>query len=126
MNKYPPLVEQAYSLMLKKGHPQPKEQIFKTLVNEGMLNSDGTPTDQAIERGWVGQADPNDPIAKFKLDNPLFSCISDKHFFIDDDGEVMIDAIGTKKVAEMVLDDPNASDEAKGYAIGLLNEINNY
>ena len=49
--KYPPLVEQAYSYFLSIGlHPN-KDKIYKMLVDEGMIDELGNPTQRAIDKG---------------------------------------------------------------------------
>ena len=66
--KYPPLIEQAYSHFLSIGlHPN-KDKLYKMLVDEGMIDELGNPTQRAINEGLVEVAG-NNPIERFKAKN---------------------------------------------------------
>ena len=75
--KYPPLVEQAYSHLLSIGLYPNKDKLYKMLVDEGMIDELGNPTQRAINEGLVEVAG-NNPIERFKAENPLVAHISDK------------------------------------------------
>ena len=51
--KYPPLVEQAYSHFLSIGLRPNKDKLYKMLVDEGMIDELGNPTQRAINEGLV-------------------------------------------------------------------------
>ncbi|UNL37299.1 hypothetical protein G8B26_08355, partial [Limosilactobacillus reuteri] len=68
--KYPPLVEQVYSHFLSIGLHPSKDKLYKMLVDEGMIDELCNPTQRAIDEGLIEVAG-NDPIERFKAENPL-------------------------------------------------------
>ena len=75
--QYPSLIEQAYNHLLSIGlHPN-KDKLYKMLVDEGMIDELSNPTQRAIDKGLVEVAS-NNPIERFKAENPLVAHISDE------------------------------------------------
>lgn len=102
--KYPPLVEQAYSHFLSIGlHPN-KDKLYKMLVDEGMINELGNPTQRAIDKGLVEVAS-NNPIERFKAENPLVAHIPDEHFKVQGN-QVLMDCYAVRVIATTILNDP--------------------
>ena len=120
--KYPPLVEQAYSYFLSIGlHPN-KDKLYKMLVDEGMIDELGNPTQQAINEGLVEVAS-NNPIERFKAENPLVAHIPDEHFKVQGN-QVLMDCYAVKVTATTILNDPSATQEQKENAQSLLDKVN--
>ena len=120
--KYPPLIEQAYSHFLSIGlHPN-KDKLYKMLVDEGMINELGNPTQRAIDKGLVEVAS-NNPIERFKAENPLVAHIPDEHFKVQNN-QVLMDCYAVRVVATTILNDPTATQEQKENAQSLLDKVN--
>ncbi|WP_225433421.1 hypothetical protein [Limosilactobacillus reuteri] len=120
--QYPPLVEQAYSYFLSIGlHPN-KDKLYKMLVDEGMIDELGNPTQRAIDKGLVEVAS-NNPIERFKAENPLFAHIPDEHFKVQNN-QVLMDCYAVRVASTTILNDPTATQEQKENAQSLLDEVN--
>ena len=120
--QYPPLVEQAYSYFLSIGlHPN-KDKLYKMLVDEGMIDELGNPTQRAIDKGLVEVAS-NNPIERFKAENPLFAHIPDEHFKVQNN-QVLMDCYAVRVASTTILNDPTATQEQKENAQSLLDKVN--
>lgn len=93
------------------------------LVVEGMIDELGNPTQRAIDEGLIEVAE-NNPIERFKAENPLFAHIPDEHFKVYK-GQVLMDCYALKTVSTTVLNDPEATAEQKENAQSLLDKVNN-
>ena len=51
--KYPNLVEQAYNQLKKEGFSVTKAQVYKRMLNIGMIEKDGMPTQKALDNGLI-------------------------------------------------------------------------
>lgn len=51
--KYPNLVEQAYNQLKKDGFSVTKAQVYKRMLDIGMIEKDGTPTQNALNAGLI-------------------------------------------------------------------------
>ena len=51
--KYPNLVEQAYNQLKKDGFSVTKAQVYKRMLDIGMIEKDGTPTQNALNAGFI-------------------------------------------------------------------------
>ena len=51
--KYPNLVEQAYNQLKKDGFSVTKAQVYKRMLDIGMIEKDGTPTQKALDNGLI-------------------------------------------------------------------------
>ena len=120
--KYPPLVEQAYSHFLSIGLYPNKDKLYKMLVDEGMIDELGNPTQRAINEGLVEVAG-NNPIERFKAENPLFAHIPDEHFKVQNN-QVLMDCYAVRVASTTILNDPSATQEQKENAQSLLDEVN--
>ena len=76
--KYPNLVEQAYNQLKENGFSVTKAQVYKRMLDIGMIEKDGTPTQNALNAGLIES--PQDPIRMFKAQYPIFSIVDDKTF----------------------------------------------
>ena len=120
--KYPPLVEQAYSHFLSIGlHPN-KDKLYKMLVDEGMIDELGNPTQRAIDKGLVEVAS-NNPIERFKAENPLMAHIPNEHFKVQNN-QVLMDCYAVRVASTTILNDPTATQEQKENAQSLLDKVN--
>lgn len=120
--QYPPLVEQAYSYFLSIGlHPN-KDKLYKMLVDEGMIDELGNPTQRAIDKGLVEVAS-NNPIERFKAENPLMAHIPNEHFKVQNN-QVLMDCYAVRVASTTILNDPTATQEQKENAQSLLDKVN--
>lgn len=120
--EYPPLIEQAYNHLLSIGlHPN-KDKLYKMLVDEGMIDELGNPTQRAIDKGLVEVAS-NNPIERLKAENPLFAHIPDEHFKVQNN-QVLMDCYAVRVASTTILNDPTATQEQKENAQSLLDKVN--
>ena len=98
--KYPKLIEQAYTQLKKNGFSVTKAQVYKRMLDIGMIEKDGTPTQNALNAGLIES--PQNPIRMFKAQYPIFSIVDDKHFKVVD-GIVKIDAKGIIQASTYIL-----------------------
>ena len=120
--KYPPLVEQAYSHFLSIGLYPNKDKLYKMLVDEGMIDELGNPTQRAINEGLVEVAG-NNPIERFKAENPLMAHIPNEHFKVQNN-QVLMDCYAVRVASTTILNDPSAPQEQKENAQSLLDKVN--
>lgn len=120
--KYPPLVEQVYSHFLSIGLHPSKDKLYKMLVDEGMIDELCNPTQRAIDEGLIEVAG-NDPIERFKAEDPLVAHIPDEHFKVQNN-QVLMDCYAVRVAATTILNDPTATQEQKENAQSLLDEVN--
>ncbi|MBZ4031232.1 hypothetical protein K7E08_09990 [Ligilactobacillus salivarius] len=98
--KYPNLIEQAYNQLKKNGFSVTKAQVYKRMLDIGMIEKDGTPTQNALNTGLIES--PTNPIRMFKAQYPIFSIVDDKHFKVVD-GIVKIDTKGIIQASTYIL-----------------------
>lgn len=98
--KYPNLIEQAYNQLKKDGFSVTKAQVYKRMLDIGMIEKDGTPTQNALNAGLIES--PTNPIRMFKAQYPIFSIVDDKHFKVVD-GIVKIDTKGIIQASTYIL-----------------------
>ena len=98
--KYPNLIEQAYNQLKKNGFLVTKAQVYKRMLDIGMIEKDGTPTQNALNAGLIES--PQNPIRMFKAQYPIFSIVDDKHFKVVD-GIVKIDTKGIIQASTYIL-----------------------
>lgn len=109
--KYPNLIEQAYNQLKKNGFSVTKAQVYKRMLDIGMIEKDGTPTQNALNAGLIES--PTNPIRMFKAQYPIFSIVDDKHFKVVD-GIVKIDAKGIIQASTYIL---NNKEDFNNYQI---------
>ncbi|MCH5385257.1 hypothetical protein DKZ23_11065, partial [Limosilactobacillus reuteri] len=95
---------------------------YKMLVDEGMIDELGNPTQRAIDEGLIEVAG-NNPIERFKAENPLVAHISDEHFKVQNN-QVLMDCYAVRVTATTILNDPTATQEQKENAQSLLDNVN--
>lgn len=115
------LVEQAYNQLIAGGLKPRKDKLYKVLVDEGMIDELGNPTQAALDDGLVEIAG-DDPIKQFKAENPVMANIPDQHFKVKN-GQVMMDCFAVKKAATTVLNDPESTPEQLESARSLLDQV---
>ena len=98
--KYPNLVEQAYNQLKKDGFSVTKAQVYKRMLDIGMIEKGGTPTQNALDAGLIEST--TNPIRMFKAQYPIFSIVDDKHFKVVD-GIVKIDTKGIIQASTYIL-----------------------
>ena len=109
--KYPNLIEQAYNQLKKNGFSVTKAQVYKRMLDIGMIEKDGTPTQNALNAGLIES--PTNPIRMFKAQYPIFSIVDDKNFKVVD-GIVKIDAKGRIEASTYIL---NNKEDFNNYQI---------
>jgi hypothetical protein len=120
--KYPPLVEQSYSFMIATGIKITKDTVYKNMVDSGLIDENGNPTQTAIDEGLIEAAGDN-LIKQFKAANPSMASIPDQHFKVQN-GQVLMDCYAVKTAATTVLNDPTATPEQHDNAQRLLDQVN--
>ena len=115
------LVEQAYNQLIAGGLKPRKDKLYKMLVDEGMIDELGNPTQAAIDSGLVETAGDN-PIKQLKAESPYLASIPNQHFMVKD-GLILMDCFAVKKAATTVLNDPEATAEQQEGARYLLEQV---
>ncbi len=112
--KYPKLVEDAYDKVFKHAGKS-KAETYRLLLEKNFINEDGTPTNEAIENGFVGLDEKATLIEQEKRKYPIFRQFDDEHFIIAG-GRVYVDDFIRLELARQTLRDPHAPDKAKAFA----------
>lgn len=133
--KYPKLVEDAFKVASQHGQIDPskvndvKSQIYRAMVERGVLSELGEPTQLAVQMGIAGGLDPvadeshaEISLAEFKREWPIYAEFEDSHFLLID-GEWMADAYVIKVLAYRKLDDPNGTPEERLEAEKMIRKI---
>lgn len=97
------LVVSAYKMAKNDGFNASIHDIASMLLQEGIIDIDGEPTEKAVKEGLVSirmtlNKKPN-PVADFKAKYPVFNLLPDKHFKVID-GRVCISETGLKILGE--------------------------
>ncbi|MFG5501770.1 hypothetical protein ACFJYO_15370, partial [Enterococcus faecalis] len=70
---YPSLVEQSYQFMCEQGIEVTKAEVYKMMIQEGLLTETGNPTNEAIRQGLVTEFNQaHATLAEFKKEYPVF------------------------------------------------------
>ncbi|AMV63794.1 prophage Lp4 protein 12 (plasmid) [Pediococcus damnosus] len=83
--KYPQLVEQAFEIIKNKAPlnmanaNEIKADIYRELVAEGVLDSNGCPTQLAFDKGLIDSGQ-HQTLAEYKREFPQFKGFSSDHF----------------------------------------------
>ncbi len=112
--KYPKLVEDAFEKVFKHAGKS-KTETYRLLLEKNFINEDGTPSDEAIENGFVGLDEKATLIEKEKRKYPIFRQFDDEHFIVAG-GQVYVDDFIRLELARQTLRDPHAPDKAKAFA----------
>ncbi|KJW11623.1 hypothetical protein [Levilactobacillus spicheri] len=128
---YPKLVEDAFTLANQHGQIAPgkendvKAQIYQIMVNRGMLDELGEPTQLAVDKGIAGGLGPNsqlNSLAEFKRQFPIYGEFDDSHFKRLN-GEWVADAYVIRAVCKATLADPHSTPEQQVEAKVILRQI---
>lgn len=124
---YPPLVEQAYSFAISVGANITKQEMYKLLVKDKMIDENGNPTKKAIKEGLVEDVNINtsDPIHQTKLLYPDFAFIPDKCFIVKNN-EVYLDAQGIRMFCNSILSNPDSTPKEIQKARTTLEKIKDW
>ncbi|TBX38090.1 hypothetical protein EUZ87_14210 [Lactiplantibacillus paraplantarum] len=132
---YPRLVEEAYNYIAKaepavKNAPNAvKSEIYSKMVNDGIIDENGEPTQTAIDRGFIDGDSELDyepaTLTKFKAMYPCYKEYDDSHFSHTDQGWV-IDSYVMKSLSLKALNDPDSSEEQRALARHALQEIERF
>ncbi|AKP63731.1 prophage Lp4 protein 12 [Levilactobacillus koreensis JCM 16448] len=135
---YPSLVEDAYNIAAQEGTIIPgkendvKAQIYRIMVQKGMLNEDGSPTQKAIDKGFVASFSQNehgeyepDTVAGLKRMYPMYEGYSDDHFIQTENGWAA-DSYVIRGVANQVLGDPDSTESQRQTAYAMLRQLEKY
>lgn len=132
---YPKLVEDAFKVASQHGQIDPrrvndvKSQIYRIMVDRGVLSELGEPTQLAVQMGIAGGLDPvadknhtELSLSEFKRQWPMYGEFDDSHFLLID-GEWMSDAYVIKVLAYRKLEDPNGTPEERLEAEEMIRKI---
>ncbi|GAJ25754.1 hypothetical protein JCM15457_632 [Liquorilactobacillus sucicola DSM 21376 = JCM 15457] len=83
---YPPLVEQGFNFFKQENPSVTKAEVYKSLVENNILDETGAPTDFALELGWVKEftEEQNLTFNDFLNIYPIFKHYGEHHFKIID------------------------------------------
>lgn len=128
---YPKLVEDAFTVANQHGQIAPgkendvKAQIYQIMVNRGMLDELGEPTQLAVDKGIAGGLGPNsqlNSLAEFKRQFPIYGEFDDSHFKRLN-GEWVADAYVIRTVCKATIADPHSTAEQQVEAKVILRQI---
>ncbi|MDA0409623.1 hypothetical protein PBR71_02780 [Levilactobacillus brevis] len=128
---YPKLVEDAFTVANQHGQIAPgkendvKAQIYQIMVNRGMLDELGEPTQLAVDKGIAGGLGPNSQLnllAEFKRQFPIYGEFDDSHFKRLN-GEWVADVYVIKTICKATLADPHSTPEQQVEARVILRQI---
>ncbi|GEO75443.1 hypothetical protein FD30_GL002016 [Levilactobacillus namurensis DSM 19117] len=128
---YPKLVEDAFAVANQHGQIAPgkendvKAQIYQIMVDRGMLDELGEPTQLAINSGISGGLGPSsqlDSLAEFKRQFPIYGEFDDSHFKRLN-GEWVADTYVIKAICQATLADTHSTPEQQVEAKAILRQI---
>ncbi|OOV22582.1 hypothetical protein LG101_03590 [Levilactobacillus brevis] len=128
---YPKLVEDAFTVAKQHGQIAPgkendvKAQIYQIMVDRGMLDELGEPTQLAVDKGIAGGLGPNsqlNSLAEFKRQFPIYGEFDDSHFKRLN-GEWVADAYVIRAVCKATIADPHSTPEQQVEAKAILRQI---
>lgn len=132
---YPKLVEEAYKYIaetepsVKNAPNAVKSEIYSKMVNDGIIDENGEPTQECVNRGFVdgGSELEHEPatLAEFKAMYPCYKGYDDSHFSHAEQGWV-IDSYVMKSLSLKTLNDPDSSEEQRAFARHALQEIERF
>lgn len=128
---YPKLVEDAFAVANQHGQIAPgkendvKAQIYQIMVDRGMLDELGEPTQLAVDKGIAGGLGPNsqlNSLAEFKRQFPIYGEFDDSHFKRLN-GEWVADTYVIKAICQATLADTHSTPEQQVEAKAILRQI---
>lgn len=115
---YPPLVEQAFQFITSQGIKATKDQLYKQMVEDGILTETGGPTKKAIDQGIVAvYQQKHETLKEFLRDYPIFKGYTTSEFTQQD---------GIWYVSQKVIKDIQAILDANDSDIDTFNQIQTY
>ncbi|EPH95399.1 hypothetical protein D922_01240 [Enterococcus faecalis 06-MB-DW-09] len=115
---YPPLVEQAFQFIVSQGIDATKDELYKKMVEDGMLTETGNPTKKAIDQGIVAEyKQKHKTLSEFKKAYPIFENYETSEF---------TQQAGIWYVSQKVIDDIHSILKRNDCDIDTLNQIKTY
>ncbi|MGM0253131.1 hypothetical protein IGJ99_000685 [Enterococcus sp. AZ095b] len=115
---YPPLVEQAFQFITSQGIKATKDQLYKQMVEDGILTETGGPTKKAIDQGIVAvYQQKHETLKEFKKEYPIFKGYGRSEFTQQD---------GIWYVSQKIIKDVQAILDANDCDIDIFNQIRTY
>ena len=123
---YPPLVEQMYKFMRQAGMNVTKQDVYKKAIENNMIDYQGNPTKEAIEKGYIQEVPTGkEPTSDKDLDN-VFSRMPDSAFtWIESQGSYAMDTAELKKAILSALKDGSLSPVGRKHWLEVLAKIRN-
>lgn len=123
---YPPLVEQMYKFMRQAGMNVTKQDVYKKAIEANMIDYQGNPTKEAIEKGYIQEVPTvKEPTSDKDLDN-VFSRMPDSAFtWIESQGSYAMDTAELKKAILSALKDGSLSPIGRKNWLEVLAKIRN-
>lgn len=123
---YPPLVEQMYKFMRQAGMNVTKQDIYKKAIEANMIDQQGNPTKEAIEKGYIQEVPTGkEPTSDKDLDN-VFSRMPDSAFkWVESEGQYVMDQQELKKAILSALKDGSLSPVGRKHWLEVLAKIRN-
>lgn len=123
---YPPLVEQMYTFMRQAGMNVTKQDIYKKAIEANMIDQQGNPTKEAIEKGYIQEVPTGkEPTSDKDLDN-VFSRMPDSAFkWVESEGQYVMDQQELKKAILSALKDGSLSPVGRKHWLEVLAKIRN-
>lgn len=127
---YPDLVERSYQIMKSQGVQITKAKLYKKLIESGMLDKYGQPTQMALDEGLVdtytrlddGTYQPQS-LETFKQDNPMYAGYADNHFTWIDGKGWAVDEFVIRAEANSIINDPTSTQEQRQTAYDMLKYV---
>ena len=115
---YPPLVEQAFQFITSQGIETTKDQLYKKMVEDGLLTETGDPTKKAIDQGIVDvYQQKHETLKEFKKEYPIFKVYGESEFTQQD---------GIWYVSQKIIKDVQAILDANDCDVDTFNQIQTY
>lgn len=115
---YPPLVEQAFQFITSQGIEITKDQLYKKMVEDGLLTETGDPTKKAIDQGIVDvYQQKHETLKEFKKEYPIFNDYKKSEFTQQG---------GIWYVSQKIIKDVQAILDANDCDIDTFNQIRTY
>ena len=123
---YPPLVEQMYKFMRQAGMNVTKQDVYKKAIEANMIDYQGNPTKEAIEKGYIQEVPTvKEPTSDKDLDN-VFSRMPDSAFtWIESQGSYAMNTAELKKAILSALKDGSLSPVGRKHWLEVLAKIRN-
>ena len=123
---YPPLVEQMYKFMHEIDKSLTKQDVYKKAIENNMIDYQGNPTKEAIEKGYIQEVPTGkEPTSDKDLDN-VFSRMPDSAFkWVESEGQYAMDQQELKKAILSALKDGSLSPVGRKHWLEVLAKIRN-